>query len=42
MDREIKILTFRFNIPAASMTLFDTLAIIVLVPVYDKIINPYL
>lgn len=29
-----------FNIPPASMALFDTLSIIVLIPIYDGIVHP--
>ena len=42
MNRQIKIFGKDFLIPAASMSLFNTLAIIALIPIYDKIVVPFL
>lgn len=31
-----------FSVPPASMAMFDTISIIVLIPIYDGIVNPLL
>jgi len=40
MDRTIRRNGDSFRIPSASMSLFNTLSIIVLIPVYDKLVEP--
>jgi solute carrier family 15 (peptide/histidine transporter), member 3/4 len=40
MDRRVEVVGRAFIIPAASMTVFDTIAIVVMIPIYDGILQP--
>jgi solute carrier family 15 (peptide/histidine transporter), member 3/4 len=40
MDRRVEVDGRAFIIPAASMTVFDTIAIVVMIPIYDGILQP--
>ena len=42
MDRDIDIAGYKYTLPAASMTMFDTFAIITMIPIYDGIVVPLL
>lgn len=40
MDRRVDVNGRALIIPAASMTVFDTIAIVVMIPIYDGIVQP--
>ena len=40
MERRVAFLGRDYLIPAASMTVFDTIAIVVMIPIYDGIVQP--
>lgn len=42
MDRHFVLSRSTSHIPAATMPLFDTLAILLLIPVYDHVLRPFL
>ena len=42
MDRRVSIFGAHIQIPAASLALFNTVSIIALIPVYDRILVPSL
>ena len=42
MDRAVVLNGSVYHIPAASMTMFDTFAIITMIPIYDGIVVPLL
>ncbi|GMH40120.1 hypothetical protein BSKO_08024 [Bryopsis sp. KO-2023] len=42
MNRHLNIFGWHYNMPAASVTLFDTLIIVIMIPIYDQILIPIL
>lgn len=42
MDCRVTVAGRPFSVPPASMAMFDTISIIVLIPIYDGIVNPLL
>lgn len=40
MERRVAFLGREYLVPAASMTVFDTIAIVVMIPIYDGIVQP--
>jgi dipeptide/tripeptide permease len=40
MNCKVRVVGMDFDVPPASMAMFDTISIIVLIPIYDGILTP--